>query len=42
MKAAYFMKNGGPEVMQYGDVSDPVAVLVHETQAVAEMLGKTI
>ncbi len=25
MKAAYFMKNGGPEVMQYGDVLDPVA-----------------
>jgi NADPH:quinone reductase-like Zn-dependent oxidoreductase len=24
MKAAYFMKNGGPEVMQYGDVPDPV------------------
>jgi NADPH:quinone reductase-like Zn-dependent oxidoreductase len=25
MKAAYFMKLGGPEVMQYGDVPDPVA-----------------
>jgi NADPH:quinone reductase-like Zn-dependent oxidoreductase len=25
MKAAYFMKNGGPEVLQYGDVPDPVA-----------------
>jgi NADPH:quinone reductase-like Zn-dependent oxidoreductase len=25
MKAAYFRKNGGPEVMQYGDVPDPVA-----------------
>ena len=25
MKAAYFMKNGGPEVMQYGEVADPVA-----------------
>jgi len=25
MKAAYFMKNGGPEVMQYGDVPDPIA-----------------
>lgn len=25
MKAAFFMKNGGPEVMQYGEVSDPVA-----------------
>ncbi|HKA44565.1 MAG TPA: NADP-dependent oxidoreductase [Burkholderiales bacterium] len=25
MKAAYFMKNGGPEVFQYGDVADPVA-----------------
>src|SRR5262245_65016776 len=25
MKAAYFMKNGGAEVMQYGDVPDPVA-----------------
>ncbi len=25
MKAAYFMKNGGPDVMQYGDVKDPVA-----------------
>ena len=25
MKAAYFMKNGGPEVMQYGDLPDPVA-----------------
>jgi NADPH:quinone reductase-like Zn-dependent oxidoreductase len=24
MKAAYFMKNGGPEVMLYGDVPDPV------------------
>jgi NADPH:quinone reductase-like Zn-dependent oxidoreductase len=25
MKAAFFMKNGGPEVMQYGDLPDPVA-----------------
>src|SRR5262249_22286588 len=25
MKAAYFMKNGGPEVFQYGDVADPGA-----------------
>lgn len=25
MKAAYFMKNGGPEVMAYGEVPDPVA-----------------
>lgn len=25
MKAAYFMKTGGPEVMQYGEVADPVA-----------------
>jgi NADPH:quinone reductase-like Zn-dependent oxidoreductase len=25
MKAAYFMKHGGPEVMQFGDVPDPVA-----------------
>ena len=25
MKAAYFMKHGGPEVMQYDDVPDPVA-----------------
>jgi NADPH:quinone reductase-like Zn-dependent oxidoreductase len=25
MKAAYFMQHGGPEVMQYGDVPDPVA-----------------
>jgi NADPH:quinone reductase-like Zn-dependent oxidoreductase len=25
MKAAYFMKHGGPEVMHYGDVPDPVA-----------------
>jgi NADPH:quinone reductase-like Zn-dependent oxidoreductase len=25
MKAAYFMKLGGPEVLQYGDVPDPVA-----------------
>jgi NADPH:quinone reductase-like Zn-dependent oxidoreductase len=25
MKAAYFMQHGGPEVMQYGDVADPVA-----------------
>jgi NADPH:quinone reductase-like Zn-dependent oxidoreductase len=24
MKAAYFMKNGGPDVMQYGDLPDPV------------------
>jgi NADPH:quinone reductase-like Zn-dependent oxidoreductase len=24
MKAAYFMKNGGPEVMEYGEVPDPV------------------
>ena len=24
MKAAYFMNNGGPEVLQYGDVPDPV------------------
>ncbi len=24
MKAAFFMKNGGPEVMQYGDVPDPI------------------
>ena len=26
MKAAYFMQHGGPEVMQYGDVPDPVEV----------------
>lgn len=25
MKAAYFMKHGGPEVFQYGEVPDPVA-----------------
>ena len=25
MKAAFFMKNGGPEVMQYGEVPEPVA-----------------
>jgi len=25
MKAAYFMRHGGPEVLQYGDVPDPVA-----------------
>jgi len=25
MKAAYFMKHGGPEVLQYGEVRDPVA-----------------
>jgi NADPH:quinone reductase-like Zn-dependent oxidoreductase len=25
MKAAYFMKHGGPEVMEYGEVPDPVA-----------------
>jgi NADPH:quinone reductase-like Zn-dependent oxidoreductase len=25
MKAAFFRKNGGPEVMEYGDVPDPVA-----------------
>lgn len=25
MKAAYFMKHGGPEVMEYGDIPDPVA-----------------
>jgi NADPH:quinone reductase-like Zn-dependent oxidoreductase len=25
MKAAYFMQHGGPEVMQYGEVPDPVA-----------------
>ena len=25
MKAAFFMKNGGPEVLQYGDVPDPLA-----------------
>ena len=25
MKAAFFMKHGGPEVLQYGDVPDPVA-----------------
>ncbi len=25
MKAAYFMKHGGPEVMEYGDVPDPIA-----------------
>ena len=25
MKAAYFMKHGGPEVLRYGDVRDPVA-----------------
>src|SRR5262247_1205782 len=25
MKAAFFMKNGGPEVFEYGDVPDPVA-----------------
>src|SRR4051812_22884787 len=26
LKAAYFMKNGGPEVMEYGELADPVAV----------------
>jgi NADPH:quinone reductase-like Zn-dependent oxidoreductase len=25
MKAAFFLKNGGPEVLQYGEVPDPVA-----------------
>lgn len=25
MKAAYYMKNGGPEVLQYGELPDPVA-----------------
>ena len=25
MKAAYFMRNGGPEVMEYGEVPDPIA-----------------
>ena len=25
MKAAFFMKNGGPEVLEYGEVPDPVA-----------------
>ena len=25
MKAAFFMKNGGPEVLQYGELPDPVA-----------------
>ena len=25
MKAAYFMRHGGPEVLQYGDLPDPVA-----------------
>ena len=25
MKAAYFLKNGGPEVMQYGEAPDPLA-----------------
>ena len=25
MKAAYFMKNGGPEVLEYGELPDPVA-----------------
>ena len=25
MKAAFFMEHGGPEVMRYGDVPDPVA-----------------
>ena len=25
MKAAYFMEHGGPEVIQYGDLPDPVA-----------------
>ena len=25
MKAAFFMKHGGPEVLQYGDVPAPVA-----------------
>ena len=25
MKAAFFMRHGGPEVLQYGDVADPVA-----------------
>ena len=25
MKAAYFMKHGGPEVMEYGDIKDPLA-----------------
>ena len=26
MKAAFFMRHGGPEVLQYGDLPDPVAV----------------
>jgi len=25
VKAAYFMQNGGPDVLRYGDVPDPVA-----------------
>ena len=25
MKAAFFMQHGSPEVLQYGDVPDPVA-----------------
>ena len=25
MKAAFFMKHGGPEVFQYGEVPDPAA-----------------
>lgn len=25
MKAAFFMQHGGPEVMQYGELPDPVA-----------------
>jgi NADPH:quinone reductase-like Zn-dependent oxidoreductase len=29
MKAAHFTKNGGPEVMQYGDLPDPVALPGH-------------
>jgi len=39
MKAAFFMKNGGPEVFQYGDLPDPVAA---EGQVVVDVHAASV
>ncbi|MDP1671986.1 MAG: NADP-dependent oxidoreductase, partial [Burkholderiales bacterium] len=39
MKAVYFMQNGGPEVLQYGEQPDPVA---HEGQVVVDIFAASV
>ena len=39
MKAAYYMRNGGPEVMEYGDVPDPIA---REGQVVVDVYAASV